>query len=105
MGTVPNGTAPDANAARDALLREVLAAKQDQRWDTERLEGAVRQFAAVQRVAGCSPERFLRDLKTFLRTEALDDVGEWFRSVVLNRLVVWGIEGYYAMDGDAGPNP
>lgn len=87
------------DAARDSLLAAVDAAKLDHVWDTERLERAVRDFAAARRAAGDTPERFITELKTLLRRDALADVGDWFQSVVVNRLVVWGIEGYYAIDG------
>lgn len=103
IGHSPDETAPAPHRVplRAALVAAVIDAKRDHAWDSEQLEELVRAYAAAARRAGEAPEQFITGLKQLLRAEALADVGDWFRSVVVNRLVVWGIDGYYELDGDA----
>ena len=47
--------------------------------------------------AGASPERMIVELKTFLRSTAVVEVGTWFRDVLLDRAVSWAIQAYYGV--------
>jgi hypothetical protein len=70
------------------------------------LESAVRSFAAGAHAAGMPPERMLVALAAIISKGAPTRIGEWWYSVVRDRLVVWAIEGYYDIDmGRQAPPP
>ncbi|MFL5576991.1 MAG: hypothetical protein ACJ79S_13580 [Gemmatimonadaceae bacterium] len=86
----------EPRAERDALLAAVRRAPRRHFRDDAQVRAAVVRYAAAARSAGLPPERLIVRLKALAR-EAAADVGEWYRSVLTDRIVVWAIEGYYAI--------
>jgi hypothetical protein len=85
-----------------APLAAALALAQTQRaFETPALREAAAAFARAHRDAGLGPERLLVAVKQLVRGAALPGMGEWFRTRVTDRLIVWGIEAYYGLPHDA----
>jgi hypothetical protein len=80
---------------RRAVVEALRAAAESRSWRSPALEEGVRRYARAARAGGVAPERFLVALKRTVREEALPETSEWFRDVVLGRVVLWGIDAYY----------
>jgi len=95
---------PDVSAYFAPLfaLLEVAIAQRD--YESPAIADAVDQGAAAARAAGVPPERVLSELRARLHSAPLIAVGEWYRSVLVDRLVLRAIQAYYDLDaGQGGP--
>lgn len=88
-----NPTLPDCATLVNALQR----ARQTRDFDSPELRQAVSECAAHYRMAGLGPEKLLVTLKQRVRDETLQDVGDWFRAVLTDRVIVWSLESYYGI--------
>ena len=86
-----------------APLAAALAVAQTERaFETPALREAAAAFARAHRDVGLGPERLLVAVKDLVRGAALPTMGEWFRTRVTDRLIVWGLEAYYGLPHDVG---
>ncbi len=74
-----------------AALQEAAAAR---RFDSQALQIAVARFARRSRMTGVPPEQVVIQLKAIVRDEA-GLVSDWWRTVLTDRSVRWGVEAYY----------
>jgi hypothetical protein len=63
------------------------------------LHDSVVEYARNARAAGVLPERLLVRVKSLVHEHAGDELSDWWRSVLTDRLVRWAIESYYGIDG------
>jgi hypothetical protein len=87
-----------ADAACAGIVAAVARAREANEFTDPRLRAAVEQCAMRCRELGIPPEQMLVKLKALLRETALTEVGEWFRGVLSDRIIVWAIEAYYGVD-------
>jgi hypothetical protein len=80
-------------AALFALLETVVATKD---YANPAIDRAVAVSAAAARAAGIAPERVLAYLRIRLNQAPLSAVGDWYRSVLVERLIARTIEAYFA---------
>ena len=67
------------------------------KFEDSRIQDAVVAYADAVRVAGRPPEWLVVDLKRLIHRDVLPDVRDWFRGVLRDRLVSWGITGYFQL--------
>lgn len=79
-----------------AAVKEAVASR---RFDSPELQTAVTTFAGRSRSAGVPPEQLVIQLKAIVRDDALP-ISDWWRSVLADRIVRWGVEGYYHLEPD-----
>lgn len=80
-----------------AILGLMVAARGTGQWHTRELRAAIEDCARHARAAGAPPERLIVELKAFLQSRAVAEVGTWFRDVLLDRAVSWAIQAYYGV--------
>ena len=80
-------------AALLALLATVVARKD---YDNPAIDREVAACAAASRAAGIPPERVIAYLRVRLHQAPLSAVGDWYRSVLVERLIARTIEAYFA---------
>ena len=80
-----------------AILDLMVAARDTGQWHTPEIRAAIEECARHARAAAAPPERLIVELKTFLRSTAVAEVGTWFRDVLLDRAVSWAIQAYYGV--------
>ncbi|HET7584451.1 MAG TPA: hypothetical protein VFK13_06055 [Gemmatimonadaceae bacterium] len=80
------------------LLRMIRSRSPLRQLNDPDVHAAVERYAGCARRLGLPPEQLLVALKQLLRTRALHDVGDWYRTVLSDRIIVWAIEGFYRMD-------
>ena len=83
--------------ARDAILRALHVAARDGKFEDPQIRDAVAAYAERVRAAGHPPEWLIVDLKRLIASEAAPDIRDWFRGVLRDRLVSWGITGYFRL--------
>lgn len=93
-----DGDEQDAEAVAGAIRRALAITPQSAVLASPELQRTVQAFAAAARRSGSSPERMLIDLVRILNGSAPPSGGDWWHSVLRDRLVVWAIEGYYGID-------
>jgi hypothetical protein len=79
---------------RTAIIAALEDAFANRRFDSPILQAAVTRFARRSRQAGVPPEQVVIRLKAIVRDEA-GGVGDWWRAVLTDRSVRWGVEAYY----------
>lgn len=80
-------------------LRVALAAAYRAReFENPDLRQAVAVFARTARAAGTRPERMFLTMAALLDDPALAGLSDWWRSVLRDRMLSWGIETYYHID-------
>lgn len=84
------------------IVRALRIGRDSHSFDGPAIRAAVERCAVHARRAGCPPEQLIVALKALVRDEALPEIREWFQSVMMDRVVVWGIEAYYGIRGDNG---
>jgi hypothetical protein len=84
----------------EALQTELSAARSGREYDSGRLRNAVASVAKVARQEYVPPERVLVLLKRLANDRALGQLTDYWRAVLTDRFVRWGIEAYYGMDVD-----
>jgi hypothetical protein len=88
----------------DALRARLLDVLTRAREDRNFRDPAIRDIAgAIGREAKATelpPERLLVLLKELFRARELSTMGDWFRRVLTDRVIVWAIDAYYGLDGD-----
>jgi len=84
----------------DTLHGALVQAREGGEYDTAQLRDEVAAVATAARDEHVPPERLLVLLKRLTRDDALDRVGEWWRCVLADRFVRWGIEAYYGLPSD-----
>jgi hypothetical protein len=93
------GEGQPADQDRVERLRVVLAAAYRAReFENPELREAVAVFARTSRAAGTPPERMFLTMAALLDDPALAGLSDWWRSVLRDRLLGWGIETYYHID-------
>ena len=80
-------------AALLTLLEAVVAAKD---YANPAIDRAVATSAAAARAAGITPERVVAYLRVRLHEAPLSAVGDWYRSVLVERLISRTIQAYFA---------
>lgn len=102
MSTDPGGIPPPPlegdpglAGARDAIVDALRQASARRDWNSPAIRDAVVRYAARTRTLGILPERMIVDLKSAIHDRAIPEVGDWFRSVITDRAVVWAIETYF----------
>jgi hypothetical protein len=99
----PDYTSDAAFRADAALILEALhSAHTTRRFDDPQVSEAVAHCARRARSAGCPPERLIVALKALVREVALPDMGDWYRAVITDRVVVWAVEAFYEIARDSG---
>jgi len=89
-----NETDPEPHfAALFALLETVVATKD---YANPAITREVVASASAARAAGIAPERVLAFLRVRLQQAPLSAVGDWYRSVLVERLISRTIEAYFA---------
>ena len=76
-----------------ALLETVVATKD---YANSAIDRQVAASAAAARAAGIAPERIVAYLRVRLHQAPLSAVGDWYRSVLVERLIARTIEAYFA---------
>ena len=85
-------------ATPDAIRAALAAAAATRNYESRDLREAVSQFAADLHANGVPPERMLIVVKQLADDSSLTGVSDWWRSIVIDRLVRWAVEGYYRID-------
>ena len=80
-------------AALFALLETVVATKD---YSNPAIDREVEASAAAARAAGIVPERVISYLRVRLHQAPLSAVGDWYRSVLVERLISRTIQAYFA---------
>ena len=76
-----------------ALLQTVVTTKD---YANPAVDRAVTSSALAARAAGIPPERVLGYLRVRLNGAPLSAVGDWYRSVLVERLIARAIAAYFA---------
>ena len=84
------------------LFALLLRAESRSDYESPRLTDAVTRGAIAARAAGVSPARVLAYLRTRARAAPLSEIGDWYRGVLVDRLVARTMEAYFGMPGDSG---
>ena len=79
---------------RTAIVAALEDAVANRRFDSPILRTAVARFARRSRQTGVPPEQLVIQLKAIVRDQA-GAVGDWWRAVLTDRSVRWGVEAYY----------
>ena len=87
----------DVAAYFSDLFRFLAAARRLCEYDSQDVERALAEGVTAARAAGVPAERLLAELKQLLRAAPLVDVGEAYRRVLIDRLVLHAIEVYYGL--------
>jgi hypothetical protein len=76
----------------EALHDALIQAREGRAYDAARLRDAVAAVARAARNEQVPPERLIVLLKRLTRDHALSHLSEWWRAVLNDRFVRWGIE-------------
>ncbi len=88
----------------EPLRVALVAAYRAREFESVELREAVTVFARASRNAGTPPERMFLTMAALLDDPSLAGLGDWWRSVLRDRMLSWGIETYYHIDlGRRGP--
>jgi hypothetical protein len=98
-------SSPNFLAQRTALVDALVVAAATREYDGAELPAAVAQFATDARANGLPPERLLVALKHAVTDPRLTDLSNWWRGVLIDRVIRWGIEAYYGIARDTPPSP
>jgi hypothetical protein len=79
-----------------ALRRTLRLAKLTRDYRSDSIQNATIAFATVARRLDVPPETLLVLLKRAAVDDGLSGLSDFWREVIVSRLVRWGIEGYYA---------
>jgi hypothetical protein len=82
----------------EALRAALAAAYRAREFENPELREAVAVFARTSRAAGTPPERMFLTMAALLDDPALSGLSDWWRSVLRDRMLSWGIETYYHID-------
>ena len=95
----PVAPEPEAalGAARQAILDALAHVASSKRYEDPVLHDVVTRYARAARDAGRPPEWLVIDLKKLMDTEALPDLRDWFRGVLRDRMVSWGISEFFRL--------
>lgn len=97
-------SAPGEDAAllesRRAIVRALEAAASTRDFEDPVIRAAVGRYAEAVRKAGRPPEWLIVDLKHLIMNDAVPEVRDWFRGVLRDRIVSWGISGYFQLPHD-----
>lgn len=93
----PDSSLPPPGADRTAIHVALAGAVAARRFDAPELRAAVAQFARRSRGRGVPPEQLVIQLKAIVREDTLA-MGDWWRVVLTDRFVRWGVEAYYRLD-------
>lgn len=96
---MPPASGEDAalHELRRAIIGALEAAASTRQFEHPGIRAAVIAYADAVRAAGHPPEWLIVDLKKLIAHDALPDLRDWFRSVLRDRLVTWGISGYFRL--------
>jgi hypothetical protein len=87
---------PDAlRGAADIVIGAFARAAEHREFEDPALRESVEAFAVSTKRDGIPPERLVVLLKHLVRNEALPTMNEWFRGVLTDRAVSWGIRAYF----------
>ena len=87
-----------------ALAAALALAHEGGGYDAVQLRDAVAAVARAARHDHVPPERVLVLLKRLTRAPALGHLSEWWRGILTDRFVRWGIEAYYGPPCDEQPD-
>ena len=82
------------------LFALLLRAESRRDYESPQLTDAAARGAVAARAAGVPPERVLAYLHTRARAAPLCEIGDWYRGVLVDRLVARAIEAYFGVRGD-----
>jgi len=91
---IEEGTRRALSGDRTAMVVALQQASAGRRLDSQALQIAVARFARRSRMTGLPPEQLVIQLKAIVRDEA-GSVSDWWRTVLTDRSVRWGVEAYY----------
>ncbi len=77
------------------MVAALVRARVRDEYDTPAMRAAVAGLSSHARMGGLPPERLLIVLKDSVASPQLLGSTSWWRATVIDRLVRWGIEGYY----------
>lgn len=80
-----------------ALLESAIAQRD---FESQAIIDAIDRGAAMARAAGISPERVLCELRAQLQRVPLIAVGEWYRRILVDRLVLRALATYFGSRGE-----
>jgi hypothetical protein len=78
-----------------ALQLALLKAREDRDYETAGLRAAVVAMAVTARRCGLPPERLLSSLQRAAQDPSLDYLSRWWRNILTDRFVRWGLDAYY----------
>ena len=84
---------PEPHFAALLALLETVVARKD--YANPAIDREVAASAAAARAAGITPERVLSYLRVRLHQAPLSAVGDWYRSVLVERLISRTIQAYF----------
>jgi hypothetical protein len=93
-GPLSGGAPRQEEAAVRSAFRD---ANESRDYNTPRLPEAVTALAIAARTTGMPPERLLVLLKDIVADRQLLTVSPWWRGILTDRVVRWGIEAYYGV--------
>lgn len=96
---MPPASGEDAalHELRRAIIGALDAAASTRQFEHPAIRASVVAYAEAVRIAGRPPEWLIVDLKKLIANDALPELRDWFRSVLRDRLVTWGISGYFQL--------
>lgn len=96
---------PEFQGQRTTLVDALAAAAATRDYEGPTLPAAVARFAANARAHDLPPERLLIALKSAVADSRLLDLSNWWRGVLTDRVIRWGIEAYYGIARDTPVPP
>lgn len=85
----------------DDLRHALGEAREGPNSDTRVLRDAVAVVAIGARAEHVPPERLLILIKRMTNDRVVSHLSQWWRRVLTDRCVRWGIEGYYGVPDDS----
>lgn len=95
---------PDAESelrhVRQAVVDTLVQAAIARQFDDPAIRSAIAAYTTAARRAGRPPEWVVIDVKKLVALEAVPELGDWFRSVLRDRLVAWSISDYFGLPSE-----
>jgi hypothetical protein len=81
-----------------ALVRALRAAKRDRNYEPRSLREPTVELAIIARRYEVPPETLLVLIKRAAYDQGLDGMSDYWRELLISRLVRWSIEAYYGVE-------
>ena len=96
----PHGPHDALKTQRERLLSVLGRSHQERSFTDPTIRQAAREYGRAARSIGLPPERLVISLKELMRSPDLAQLGDWFRRVITDRVIVWSIDSYYGLESD-----